>query len=237
MAGAGQEDTISGGGSPKISRPSTERYRVLVEGLVRADQSRRDGDDDLAVSLTCLVEVVRFLDADKYIVENGLSGPLAALGLALHDWSQGARHPVFDRPRKGGRPQNVSFAAQQAILAAAVTILIKAGESRPSAAKFVAAELRKNGMNAPGGKPISSDQILGWRDRIARRAPPLTKRIYKSVLTGASALPRDSIGDRDHAREVVIEMVLGLPAKGYVSRGKEPATADLLKPPRFLPIE
>jgi hypothetical protein len=168
-----------------LHRPPPHRVRKLVEELVRANQAAEAGENELYVALKCVVSLLHFLDDDLVIRATGLTRPLGRLAAALRDVGQGAQPAMFfERPNKGvGRPKDISFEVARGTIAAAVAVLVDNGASRMEAASFVAAELRKTDCKLPNGNPISSKQVLRWRDEMGGSAPALAEATYKDVLS------------------------------------------------------
>jgi hypothetical protein len=200
-----------------VPRPPTFRYRALVAELLRANQASEGGDDDLHVVLKSLVSVLHFLDGDLIVRGTGLTRPLGILANALRDLLMGARPDLFFARPKGrsGRPKNISFEVARGTAAAALHALISWGESRHSAAKFVADELRRAGIKAPGGKTIMPAQILRWRDEIGGRASELTETTFKDVGLKYGFVPREAVADARRRRDIVKGSILAIRSKGF----------------------
>ena len=201
----------------QLGRPSVVRYRRLIEALVRADQAAEAGVDKLDVLVMCVASVVRFIDADLAIRGTGLTRSLSILAGALQDLRQGARPRLFfERPRKGpGRPTNLIFEGARGAIAAAVAVLIKEGESRADAGKFVADQSGKTGVRLPDGNTISSKQVLGWYDDIDDRAQGLAEDIYRNIISKYQAAPREALAGPARRRALVAGFLLATWARGF----------------------
>ena len=185
--------------------------------MLRANQAAEEGDDDLHVILGCLVGVLHFLDADIIIQGCGLTRPLGVLAAALRDLGQGARPALFfDRPRRGpGRPKDVSFEAARGAIAAAVSVLIEAGEARDTAGQFVADQLRKGKVKRPGGKTILARQVLRWRDEIGSTASDLAGRTFRDARAKYATIPSELMADERKRRDVVRGALIAVKSMGF----------------------
>jgi hypothetical protein len=201
----------------KIGRPSTLAFRKLAAELVRANQAEEAGTDQLQVILKCLVDTMGFLDADLSIRGSGLTRPLGVLAAALRDLKLGASPALFfNRPKKGGgRPKGVSIEAAHGAAAAALSVLIQAGESRDSASQFVAEKLAAVGVKSVRGKPISARQVLRWREEIGGRASQLAESTYNDILKKYATVPREVLADQKRRRDLVEGAIMGIRSMGF----------------------
>lgn len=163
---------------PPLHRPGSTRYTELINYLARAKVAEESGKDRLEISLSALVQVIEFLDADPEVLARDLTRPLAALVLAVRDFSGGGKPDLLlkTRSRKRGAPTNTSFDTVRATIAAALSVLIKNGRSRNEAAKFVVDELHSLRVKTPSGRRISERLVLQWRDEIGGRASEVAQR-------------------------------------------------------------
>ena len=171
--------------------------------------------DELRVVVTALFSVVIFLEADDAVARSGLTRPLRKLLAALRDRMQGATSPLlFSRPRKRGRPKDVSFMGAHGVIAVAVDVLIEGGETKQAAARFVAAELRSAEIR-PGGETITAREVLQWRDEIGGGAPELAERTYKDMRTRVAKLPPEAVATTTDRRALVRGIILAIRSQGF----------------------
>jgi hypothetical protein len=201
----------------QIGRPPTMRYRQLANALVRANQALEAGDDELYVILKCVVSVITFLDQDVIVRGVGLTRPFGILAAALRDLDQGARPQLFfDRPKKGpGRPKDISFEVARGAIAAAVAMLMEAGESRHEAGRFVANQVRRAGLRSPEGKPILGKHVIRWRYEMGGAASPLAESTFRDILAKYSVVPPEVIAVKARRRALVEGALMGLWSAGF----------------------
>ena len=201
----------------QLKRPSTHRYRQLVAELARADQAAEAGGDELSAILRCIVSITHFLDADDVIRGTGLTRPLGVLATSLRDLGQGARPRLFfGRPKKkGGRPKDVSFEAARGAIAAALAGLVEGGELRSEASKFVTDTMEDAGIKMPNGKPVSTQQVLRWRDEIGSRASHLAENTYRDARAKYAKVPPEVMADEQCRKAILQGSLLAVWSKGF----------------------
>jgi hypothetical protein len=201
----------------QLSRPSTLRYRKLIEEIIRANQAVEAGVDELSVILKYIVSLRHFLDADRTVRDHFLTRPLGTLAKSLRDLGQGARPALFfDRPKKGpGRPKDVSFEAARGAIAAAVATLIEWGEGRNAAGKFVAEQLQEIGLKLPTGGTVQTKHVLRWRDDIGATASTLAENTYRDAKAKYARVPPEIAADPKKRRVFVLGALAAIWSMGF----------------------
>jgi hypothetical protein len=135
----------------------------------------------------------------------------------LRDVQKGANPPLlFNRERNRGRPKGTAIDRARGVIAAACHYLIKGGESRDEASRFIAAELRHWQVKAPNGSTITSVRVLGWRDEMGGRASELATRTYRNVLSSfQEAMGAADAIDKDTRRKWVAGAIHALHGSGF----------------------
>jgi hypothetical protein len=147
--------------------PDAARYETLVERLLDIERRVAAGEiSPLISSYEAVDAVVDFLRVDVRVVKGEATRSLGRLRLALHDRSQGAKPRLFfeapERKDVAGAPDLTSAAILRPFVILAFLTLREGGISDDEAARWLAAELKRSGINQPNGKEISARTIIRW---------------------------------------------------------------------------
>lgn len=94
-----------------------------------------------------------------------LSMPLLALLAALQDLEHGKQPEILTKTDiSHGPPMAIAVQLERAHAAAAMDLLIKAGDRKEVAARAVASALRKNGI-----RNVTWKQVARWRDEVKKK--------------------------------------------------------------------
>ena len=152
-----------------------ELLEVFEEALQEASQlSRAPGDDAHRIAALKQLEAVIDLIRALYPGKSGLVGPLLETYEALLGIQKGTKaNPLITpRPTKGSRPNKPEVERFQGEAAAAMELLMKAGDSKDEAARKVARRVRvldfdfeSLGYTRKYRTGITQNTIKGWRDK------------------------------------------------------------------------
>lgn len=162
--------------SRPVRRPSSARYKALIDALEKTDETLESGDTPpLEVTIIALQAVIQFLRSDP-------STKVALTGTALRrllgdlcDITNGAKPKMlFEgnlmRQGKSGRPTGLTVDVLRGHLVAALNVLIDAKMKNRDAAKYIADKLSAANVRL-SGKVVSVSQILQWREQTGDTAP------------------------------------------------------------------
>jgi hypothetical protein len=192
-------------GSPPVVPPERRTaYDEMIQLLraQKADQSK----GHLANSLTALRFMVRFLNSDPRCVNEELALPLERLSQALVDVQQGAKPALFRIENPGrGAPANQARQAALGALAAAVSMLKNAGETREESAKLIERAAKKLGLAW-----VDAVALLQCRDDISRgRASTRARDIYARHMVQARGLEKAALA------HLASDIVMAVASQGF----------------------
>ena len=194
-------------------------YIELIKELTAISQSCAGLD----ASLSSLVAVKRFLDANEIIFAAGLTRPLGELAAAINDLQSGTKPKLLEVPKRpnGGRPPRAIDDAVKATAAACLELLHEnARETLEVASLYISDELEKIGVKSLGSStPITQKTIQGWRAEMGSRNSEIANKIFRQIKTDLSAKlgPRTS---SEIARRVVRGAIQALTVEGVTPSGK-----------------
>jgi hypothetical protein len=199
------------------NQPSSDHYLKLTNSLATIEILFKSGKmDQLEAGTKALFWVLAYLNSDPVSVRLGLTRLLASIAHALHDTSRGAKPSIiFARKAKGsgGAPTHTAKAGLRAQVNLMFKILTKAGTPPAEAGKWLAAELRKEGV-LENGKPIERRQILRWSSEMGGKSLSSSDRVYR--LLQAVETRRGWPGDLEKARIRVRNRIGALQAAGFL---------------------
>jgi hypothetical protein len=138
---------------------------VSARGLYDADRTNPvdQGRTGVRLALGAVIECFDGLGFGSNALE-----PLRAAFHALTDVDEGRRNALLEPANAPGRaPASVITVALQAAAAAALEMGMKAGHSKPEAAKAVAKALTQGGFSIPGKSHVTSRAVILWRDKFS----------------------------------------------------------------------
>jgi hypothetical protein len=181
--------------------PSTRLYAELVDALSGIEQrASKLKLDDLTASFEALNAVLQFLLADATLVENKAVRSLFRLWFAIYELQRGAKpkllfEPTFHPGRKKhvGAPTITSAVLLRGYVVVATLLLLESGMAREEAARWLAAELGRNGIKQPNGKPITEKVILRWRHELGGKAPKGSDQMFAMIVQGIQQEAQDEL--------------------------------------------
>jgi hypothetical protein len=175
---------------PFVSRrPSTLRYRTLVEGLQKWATSVDESDvpaAPLLVAAAVVSEFLQFLQADPALEPEALH-PVRMLFSALNDKVGGGTVAWLDsppRPPGTTKPTGLYWHLLRGEIVGALNRLIGAGMKSKIAAQWLEREIALFGIrNPPSGNRnptptrITATQCLAWRARVSDGKAPSAQKL------------------------------------------------------------
>ena len=164
-----------------------QRLRAeLAEARAIYDGRERTPDGELgrkAGAVNAIDAVMTFLAASD--VPRGDQEPLEDILAAFRDHKRGKPNSLFDKKKKPGGGTLSQDAAWRAVIAAAVTLLVRAKVRKREALAIVADSLKKAGF-----VDVSKTKVDTWHREISnkRHADPGAIQIYHSTLAEAAAV-------------------------------------------------
>jgi hypothetical protein len=170
--------------------PNTALYEAMIEKLLDIQHRASSSNiDPLTASFEALGAVLEFLNKDTRIVERDAARPLFQLMLAVHDRTQGAKPGLlFDPPdRKGakGAPSHTSTVIYRTLIVTAFLSLREGGMSKEEASKWLAAELKRSGINQPNGHFLGERAIARWSAELGGKSPSGSDEAFGMFVHGA----------------------------------------------------
>ncbi len=182
-----------------LSRPSTARYRALIESLVSIDQELLNGTHALRASIDAVHAVCHFIGDDHTLRVVGVSTTLRLLLAALDDTAVGGKPDWLfggainepeqeDGKKKSGRRVNRPDHTLRGAIVNALSGLIDAGMKNKDAGQWMEKALSNAGARYQG-KSITSSQLLQWREQIGDTAPQAADDAVRHVDAIKSQFP------------------------------------------------
>jgi hypothetical protein len=165
----------------QLSRPSTARYRTLIETLQQIDQELLNGAHALRASIDAVQAVCQFIGEDVPLRQAGVSVTLRRLLAALDDTAVGAKPDWLfsgglgedqkeDGGKKPGRRVDLSDHTLRGVMVYALSGLIDAKMRNKDAAQLMEQMLSSAGALYQG-KPITAANLIQWRKQTGDSAP------------------------------------------------------------------
>jgi hypothetical protein len=190
--------------------PWMDHHAVLVDILTRIAQF--EFPDPLDRSYEALRAAIKYVDSTLDPSLGGLTSPLHALVNALSDTLKGGRPEMLrPRPRTEGAPKNLSFSSTQGILAGLLEMLIRVGQPRESAARFIATKAAALKIVNRNGQRISAKNVIAWHHRRGGDLSAAATSAFKKVTT-------PQITDVDEANRCVLDSLRCLAERGHGRR-------------------
>jgi hypothetical protein len=171
-------------------RPDAESYETLINNLLDVQQRASASNiDALTASFEALGAVLTFLNKDSRIFDSEATSQLSRLMIAVHDRAQGAKPKLFFDPpdRKGakGAPSYTSAIILRALVTAAFVTLCEVGMSKEEASRWLAAELKRSGINQPNGHAPGARAIARWRAELGGKSLKGSDQVFGMFVHGA----------------------------------------------------
>jgi hypothetical protein len=204
---------------PDIADPGpdpTDREAIAhqCDMLIRAyEVSRRHPDKHRLAAMFALKAVLNFIMRSDELRAPKLMSCLLDLWAALVDLERGAEPSLLKlKPKRSRRPDSSDREMMKGAAAAAMSLLMKIGQTREEAARRVANELCRNGVKLGGHRQLRWGTVASWRDQ-ARRASPSADGAsftYRLLIDGGTlvGMPTVAANMRHEQRERVVREVL-----------------------------
>jgi hypothetical protein len=164
-----------------LPRPSTVRYRTLIESLMSIDEDLLTGAHPLRASIAVVQAVSQFIGDDHTLRVAGVSTTLRRLLAALDDTAVGGKPDwlfggAIDEParengqKKAGRRVKQPDHSLRGAMVHALSGLIAVGMKNQEASQWMEKQLSSSGARYRG-KPVTSRQLLQWREQTGDSAP------------------------------------------------------------------
>jgi hypothetical protein len=161
-----------------------DRYNELVHHLKSLNDDLKKGREESEVCLDAVVAVKRFFDADEEVLMSGATRPLDIIAVSFHELNLGGKPRLFRPKRKlNSRPPGLT-APTQAVAAACLEVLHRAGHDFDRAATLIVRNLARIGVTHTGPRrEITSRTVQRWRAEMMRgRNSPEALAMYRQML-------------------------------------------------------
>jgi hypothetical protein len=167
-----------------LGRPTTERYRTFIEGLIEVDQQLTDDSNFLELAILAVAEVNKFIGDDQSLRLAGVSQVLRRLQAALHNKRMGANPPelseLHPNAKAPGRPTNQTHDILRGALVVGLSTLIEHGMTIREASNLLAKYCDEAGARYRG-KPISASRLRQWREQVGDTSPKSTDDAVRAI--------------------------------------------------------
>jgi len=180
-------------------QPDAAKYEALIEQLTEIERRAAVREiNELKASFDALCAVISFLHGDARVLDREATRPLSRLMRAVHDWTHGAKPKLLFDPRFRKVAKGAPIGTTAIIIRAQVNVafgtLLNGGMSKEEAAHWLAAELKRSGIEHPNGKAISAKEITRWSAERGGKSPKGSDRVFASIVS-------DLVSDARRARE------------------------------------
>jgi hypothetical protein len=201
-------------------QPDAAKYEALIEQLTEIERRAAAREiNELKASLDALCAVISFLHGDARVLDREATRPLSRLTRAVHDWTQGAKPKLLFDPRNRKVAMSAPIGTTAIILRAQVNlafgILLKGGIPKEEAAHWLAAELKRSGIEHPNGKAIIAKEITRWSAERGGKSLKGSDKVFATIVSdsarrareaGLSSQPLDRPRSQGVARGLILEL-------------------------------
>jgi hypothetical protein len=148
-------------------------------------RERKATMEPLDARILALNATILYLNANPLFARLELTALLASLAHALNDVSQGAKPGLIFacKRRGGGRPRYLAKAVIRAQIVLIFEMLVRAGQDKQTASKWLASRLKKQHL-LYGGRTIEAKQIVRWRSELNGKSLSGSDAAYRILKEG-----------------------------------------------------
>ena len=201
-------------------QPDAGEYEALIEQLTEIERRAAVREiNELKASFDALCAVISFLHGDARVLDREATRPLSRLTRAVHDWTHGAKPQLLFDPRNRKVAMSAPIGTTAIILRAQVNlafgILLKGGIPKEEAAHWLAAELKRSGIEHPNGKAIIAKEITRWSAERGGKSLKGSDKVFATIVSdsarrareaGLSSQPLDRPRSQGVARGLILQL-------------------------------